>query len=158
MTPDAWPRVLVDEDFPVPVARALRERGPFAVEIAAEGELHGAADEALVDYAAARGAILISHNQRDRARFRACVQVWRARGNDTFCVLFLPRDADDRRLLLRTLLLLDWYIARPLPKPETLIWNDAAQALIHAYRPAGYSADDIRYVLGQVAPTARSGP
>ena len=39
-----------------------------------------------------------------------------------------------------------------IPRAETLIWNDAAQALIHGYRPAGFDLGQIRYVLGQAAP------
>lgn len=140
-----WPPVLTtDEDYPVPVARALREWGQSLVEIVAEGPLRGADDRVLVDRAAGLGSVLVSHNQRDRAKFRAYARAWRQRGNDTLCVLFLPRDLDDDRLLLRTRLLLDWYMACPHPKPETLIWNDVAQALIHDYRPAGYSTAEIQ--------------
>jgi hypothetical protein len=118
------------------------------IEIAAEGPHRGADDPAVVDRAAARGGVLVSHNQRDRLRFRAHVRTWRLRGNDTLCVLLLPRDADDDRLMLRTLLLLDWYAAHPLPKPQTAIWNDVAQALIRGDRLPGYSAADVRYALG----------
>jgi hypothetical protein len=92
--------------------------------------------------------VLVSHNRRDRARFRSLVGARRRSGNDSLCVLLLPRDADDVRLLLRTMLLLDRYTALPPPKPETLIWNDAAQALIHGSPPPGYGVDEIRLVLG----------
>jgi hypothetical protein len=92
--------------------------------------------------------VLVSHNRRDRARFRSLVGARRRSGNDSLCVLLLPRDAYDVRLRLRTMLLLDRYAALPLPKPETLIWNDAAQALIHGPPPPGYSVSEIRLALG----------
>jgi hypothetical protein len=146
------PPVLTDEDFPVPVARALRQRGRWPVEIVAEGPLRGAADRTILDHAAELGGVLVSHNRRDRARFRAHVRVWRRRGNYTLSVLLLPRDLDDDRLLLRTELILDWYAACGRPKPETLIWNDVAQALIHGHRAPGYDAGEIRRALGQPPP------
>jgi len=111
----------------------------------------------VVDHAAGLGGVVVSHNQRDRARFQAHVQAWRQRGNDTLCVLFLPRDPSDDRLLLRTLLLLAWYGERPQPKPETLIWNDAAQALIHGYQPPGFEIADVRHALGQAPPRPLGG-
>jgi hypothetical protein len=119
------------------------------VEIVAEGTLRGAPDRDVLDRAANIGGVLVSHNQRDRAAFRSHVRSWRRRGNDSLCVLFLPRDADDRRLLIRLMLLLTWYTLRPRPKPETLIWNDVAQALLHAFEPPDYAASEIRYALGQ---------
>jgi hypothetical protein len=119
------------------------------VELAVEGPLRGSDDQAVVARAAATGSVLLSHNQRERGKFSAYVREWRRRGNRVLSVLFLPRDADDERLLLRTLLVLTWYRERPLPKPETLIWNDAAQALIHGYRPPDFTPGEIQYTLGR---------
>jgi hypothetical protein len=151
VTPSAWPTspaVIVDEDFPTPVARLLRERLAAPVELVAGGALSGAHDEALVAHAASRGGVIISHNRRDRARFREYVRAWRERGNDTVSVLLLPRDVDDERLLLRTLLLVAWYAASSPPKPETFIWNDVAQPLLHGHGIPGFSNAEIRRALG----------
>lgn len=161
-----WPHHHIDGEFPLVVATALRTRRLPVVELVVELPLRGSRDQAVVDYAATLGSatsdttsgnVLVSHNQRERSLFRRYVQAWRRRGNQTLSVLFLPRDADDERLLLRTLLLLTWYIACPHPKPETLIWNDVAQASIRGYRPPSFDLDEIRYALGQEPPTSRGG-
>ena len=104
--------------------------------------------------------ILVSRNRTQRARFREYVEAHRAaKPNEaaaTASVLLLPRHASthatDTLLLLRTTLLLEWYLPLPLPKPPTLLWNDAQQALIGGWQPTGYSADEIRLVLGQQPP------
>ena len=105
--------------------------------------------------------ILVSRNRTQRARFREYVEAHRAaRPNDEAAaaasVLLLPRHASthatDALLLLRTTLLLEWYLTLPLPKPPTLLWNDAQQALIGGWQPAGYSASDVRVALGQLPP------
>ena len=67
-------------------------------------------------------------------------------------MLLLPHDSSEERLRTRTTLLLDWYLTLPLPKPPTLVWNDAQQALIGGWQPAGYSANDVRVALGQLPP------
>ena len=151
MTPLSWPPVLIDEDFPAPVAHALTEYG-LSVSLVAGSPLSSAGDAEVLAHAAAVGRVLVSHNQRDRARFREYVRSSRRRGNSTVCALFLPRDLDDRRLRLRTMLLLAWYASLPTPKPETLIWNDMAQAIIHGYQPSGFNTDEIAFALGQVSP------
>ena len=150
MTPSAatpLSAVIVDEDFPSPVALQLRQQLEVSVELVASGTLSGADDATLVAHAASRGGVIISHNRRDRARFRGYVREWRARGNDTVSVLLLPRDQDDERLLLRTRLLVTWYGALPRPKPETLIWNDVAQPLLHGREVPGFTEAEIRRAL-----------
>ena len=141
------PAVVIDEDFPAPVALRLRERLGTAVEHVAGSALSGAHDATLVAYTASCGGMLVSHNRRDRSRFRAYVRAWRDEGNDTVSVLLLPRDLDDERLLLRTLLLVAWYGASPRPKPETLIWNDVAQPLLHGQWLSGFTDTEIRRAL-----------
>ena len=91
------------------------------------------------------GGVLISRNRTERLRFRRYVEAQR----DTPAP---NQAASDALLLLRTTLLLEWYLALPLPKPPTLVWNDAQQALIGGWRPAGYSADDLRRAVGQLSP------
>lgn len=144
-----WPPILVDEDFPAAVARALRERGSSLVEITAEGARRGASDVEQVARAAHLNGVLVSHNQNQRGRFREYVRAWRARGNNGVCVLFLPHDPDPGRLELRTALLLDWLATLSSPKPETLVWNDVAQALIHGRTLPGYSRAEVEFALGQ---------
>lgn len=144
-----WPAVLVDEDFPLAVARTLRERSASAVEITVEDDRRSGEDDEQVARAAQLGGVLLSHNQRERGRFDSYVRAWRGRGDQKVAVLFLPHDPDPDRLYLRTAMLLDWYVELPLPKRATLVWNDAAQALIRGFRPAGYEAAELRRALGQ---------
>jgi hypothetical protein len=120
----------------------------------------GAPDELQVARAIDLGGVLVSRNRTERRRFRRYVEAQRAtRGPDDAAaaaasVLLLPRHASthatDAVLLLRTTILLEWYLTRPLPKPPTLTWNDAQQALVGGWRPAGYAADQVRIALGQL--------
>jgi hypothetical protein len=41
-----------------------------------------------------------------------------------------------------------------MPKPPTIKWSDAQQALISGQRPDGYLAEDLRVALGQGPPSA----
>lgn len=162
----SWPPILFDEDFPVPVARALA-RDPRALHVvitADEVAWRGASDERQVARAVDLGAVLITPNRTERRRFRRYIEVERARRRPggrvdpaATSVLLLPRHDTSRdaetRLLLRTTLLLEWYLTLPLPKAPTLVWNDAQQALIRGWQPVGYSADQIRMVLSQLPPT-----
>ena len=118
-----------------------------------------APDELQVRRAVALGGVLISHNHRQRRQFRTFVEAERAgRGPQRLTdpaassVLLLPRDTSNGRLLLRTTLLLDWYLTLPLPKPPTLLWHDAQEALRSGWQPAGYSANDVRVALGHLPP------
>jgi hypothetical protein len=138
---------LVDEDFPRRVARALAH-DPRAWQVVIT------VDERQITRAAAMGGVLISHTRTDRARFRQYVAAQRARrpaGESAAAasVLLLPVDASETRLLLRTTLVLEWYLTRPLPKAPKLLWDDAQQALIGGWQPAGYAADQVRIALGR---------
>jgi len=153
---------LIDEDFPRLVGRALAH-DPRAANVVITVDVvgwRGASDELQVARAVDMGGVLITRNRTERARFQRYIETQRTtRGpNDenaaAASVLLLPRHASthatDARLLLRTTLLLEWYMTLPLPKPTTLLWNHAQQALIRAWRPDGYSAADIRIALGQL--------
>jgi len=54
--------------------------------------------------------------------------------------------------LIRTAMLLDWYLTLPRPKPPTLLWHDAEQSLMGGWQPPGYSANDVRVAFGQLPP------
>jgi len=151
---------LFDEDFPRLVARALAH-DPRAQNVVITIDVvgwRGASDELQVARAANMGGVLISHNRTDRARFQKYVQAQRGGTRPppadpaVSSVLLLPHDLSEERLLMRTAMLLDWYLTLPVPKPLTLLWNDAQQALIGGWRPDGYSAADVRIVLGQLPP------
>ncbi len=147
-----WPGVLVDEDFPYQVIRALQAQGPIDVVFTAEEYGQGADDRVQVERAATRPGgtwVVVSHNKRQRKQWGLYVRAWRERGNETLSVLLLTRDEDDARLALRLRMLLDLYVALPAPKPRTMIWNDAAQRLIRSENWGGYSPEEIAYVLGR---------
>jgi len=118
-----------------------------------------APDELQVRRAVALGGVLISHNHRQRRQFSGFVEAERA-GRDPHrladpaasSVLFLPRDTSNVRLLLRTTMLLAWYLILPLPKPPTLLWHDAREALHGGWQPASYSDTAVRVVLGHLPP------
>ena len=117
------------------------------------------------------GSVLVSHNRTERARFRRYLEAERGRTQPppanpaTTSVLLLPYDPSAERLQTRTALLLDWYLTLPLPKPPTLVRNDAQQALLgglaacwllgqrraHRPRPAAPSALTASSVGGSKA-------
>jgi hypothetical protein len=151
---------LIDEDFPRDVAYALA-RDPRALRVIVtvdEAGWPGAPDVHQVARVVQMGGVLISHNRTDRARFRRYIEAQRRSPRSlpadpaASCVLLLPHDPSEGRLLMRTAMLLDWYVSLPLPKPATLGWNDAQQAMIGGWQAAGYSANDVRVALGQVPP------
>jgi len=153
---------LIDEDFPRDVAYALA-RDPRALNVRItvdEAGWAGAPDVSQVARVVQLGGVLISHNRTERAHFRRYVEAQRAHrpylATDpaTCSVLLLRHDPSEGRLLMRTAMLLDWFVTLPLPKPLTLVWNDAQQALIGGWRPDGYSAEDLRVALGQASPSA----
>lgn len=147
-----WPVILIDEDFPREVGRRLRGRADAeGVTFTADSEWAGSSDDEQVERAAALRGVLLSHNRHERLRFHTCVQKYRGRGDGRVCVLLLPRDASDDRLYLRAALLLDWYMLLEEPKPATLIWNDAQQALLRGWHPDGYADADLMMVVGQSA-------
>lgn len=139
------PPIIVDEDFPLPVARALRERG-FSVVAAVELPPRGLADSDQLRRAARMGWVLVSHNRRDFIRL---AHQFREDGEEHAGVVLLPRDMSDERLTLRTAMLLEWRVSLEEPRPDTLIWNDLQQQLIGGLRLVGYSDADVRLVLGQ---------
>jgi predicted nuclease of predicted toxin-antitoxin system len=139
------PPIIVDEDFPLPVARALRERG-FSVVAAVELPPRALPDIEQLRRAARMGWILVSHNRRDFIRL---AHDFRQRGETHAGVVLLPRDLSEERLLLRTAMLLEWRAGLDEPRPDTLIWNDLQQRLISGFRLAGYTDADVRLVLGQ---------
>ena len=143
------------------MARALAA-DPHAVDVRITTEIaawRGAPDELQVRRAVALGGVLISHNHRQRRQFRTFVEAERA-GRSAHpladpaasSVLLLPRDTSNTRLLLRTTMLLDWYLTLLLPKPPTLLWHDAQEALRGGWRPADYSDTDVRVALGHLPP------
>ena len=138
------PPIVVDEDFPLPVVEALRERG-FSVFAAVELPPRGLADAEQLRRAASMGWVLVSHNRRDFIRLS---HEFRERGEAHAGIVLLPRDLSPERLLLRTAMLLDWRASLDEPRPDALIWNDLQQRLISGLRLAGYSEADVRLVLG----------
>ena len=155
----SWPPILIDEDFPRNVADILaHDVRALRVLITVDETWRGDPDVNQVARAAQMGGVLISHNRKDRARFRRYVQAQRGRNRPlpvdpvATSVLLLPHDASEGRLLIRTAMLLDWYLTLPRPKPPTLLWHDAEQSLMSGWQPAVYSANDVRVALGQLPP------
>jgi len=138
------PPIIVDEDFPLPVAEALRERG-FPVVAAVELPPRGLADIDQLRRAASMGWILVSHNRRDFIRL---AHEFRQRGEPHAGIVLLPRDLSPERLMLRAAMLLDWRASLDEPRPDALIWNDLQQQLISGLRLADYTEADVRLVLG----------
>ena len=139
--------IIVDEDFSLPVARALRDRG-FSVIAAVELPPRGLADLDQLRRAAQLGRVFVSHNRRDFIRL---AHEFRERGEAHAGIVLLPRDLSDTRLLLRTTMLLDWRANLAEPRPDTIIWNDLQQRLIGGLRLDGYTEADVRLVVGQTA-------
>jgi len=137
--------IIVDEDFPLPVAEALRKRG-FSVVAAVELPPRGLADVDQLRRAARQGCVFVSHNRKDFIRLS---HDFRQRGEEHAGIVLLPRDTSQGRLLLRTAMLLEWRSTLDEPRPDVLIWNDLQQQLIGGLRLPGHAETDVRIVLGQ---------
>jgi hypothetical protein len=98
--------VIVDEDFPLPVAEALRARD-FSVVAAVEFPPRGLADIDQLRRAARLDSVLVSHNRNDFIRL---AHEFRQRGERHAGLILLPRDLSDERLLLRRAMMLDWRV------------------------------------------------
>jgi hypothetical protein len=140
------PPIILDEDFPLPAAEPLRERG-FSVLAAVQLGPRGLADLDQLRRAARNGWVLVSHNRRDFIRL---AHDFRQRG-EPHSGMVLPRDTSTARLVLRTAMILDWRDSLNEPRPGVLIWNDLQQHLIRGLRLADYSEAEVRLVLGQVS-------
>jgi predicted nuclease of predicted toxin-antitoxin system len=97
-------RLLTDEHYATDIAIRLRAAGHDAVAVL-ELEMTGAADEALLAFAAAQGRVLLTNNVRD---FAALAALWARGGQEHFGLLFtsdesLPRGCGTIGLYLEVL-------------------------------------------------------
>jgi hypothetical protein len=141
----AAPAAYFDEDVPAPAARALRMRG-FTVLTTSEAGALTASDDAQLLRATELGYVVVSHNRwHFRRLHEEFIRTGRAHGG----IVLLPQDTNPDRLALRIALMLDWVGTQGAPTSRLWAWNACQQALIHGFRLANYSENDVSLALGR---------
>lgn len=147
------PRLYLDECTSHQIIPALRERGLFVTTAQAEGQRFRD-DEEQIEFAAARGYVIVSTNQR---HFRRWHQIYQEQGREHGGIILVPdtrglsRPTEDRLLLIRVLMLLDWIEHERVHWHNRLIrWTELQLALQTGYRLPGYGDEDVRFALGQI--------
>lgn len=140
------PSTYLDENVDVELADYLERRG-CSVTTAQAARTAGLDDEGQLAHAAARGLVLISHNQRHFRRWHA---IFQQHGRSHAGIILIPQ-SPLRRLEVRAAMMLDWIATFPDHRSRLFRWHDLQYQLTRGYRLPGYSEEEVRIALGQSA-------
>jgi hypothetical protein len=138
------PAALIDECTDLELVASLRARG-YTVESAQRTGLRGPADDVVLDYAAQRGWVLITHNER---HFRREHRRRLERGGRHGGIVCVSQLGPIERLTVRAAMMLDWVGAQD-ERSQVFVWGRLQQQLERGLRLPAYSEDDVRYALGR---------
>src|SRR4051812_41888564 len=132
----AAPPVYLDECVDVDLATGLARRGFRATTTRAQAR-SGATDEAQLEFAGARGWILLSHNKRHFVRWHQTFQRQKRRHSG---IIILPKSPLPR-LELRAAMALDWIEQSEQLLTGRLVLRNEIQSWLNRHGPLhGYSA------------------
>jgi hypothetical protein len=138
------PPALLDECTDLELVEALRARG-YVVDSVQQIGLRGQPDDLVLEQAAQRDRVLITHNERHfRLEHRRCLKEGRGHGGIACISQVGPID----RLTIRAAMLLDW-IGTQERRSQFFVWGHLQRQLERGLRLPGYSEDDVRYALGR---------
>jgi len=125
----------------------LRPRG-FDVLTAREAGKGSEPDDAQPAYATGVDRVLLSYNRRD---FRRLHQDWSSAGRGHGGIVLVPQTPPLSRRVLRISMLLDWVGSPGAGRRDSrlLQWNDLQRVLHAGGSIPGYTADELRDVLGE---------
>jgi hypothetical protein len=138
------PSALLDECVDLDLVDALRARG-FVVESAQLVGLRAVADDALLDYAARRGWLLLTHNER---HFRTEHHHRLEQGGQHAGIICVPQRGSLERLALRAAMMLDW-VGGQQHRSRLFIWGELQREMERGFVPPGYGDEDARRALGR---------
>jgi len=134
------PFAYLDECVDYRLVEALRKRGFLVTAVFDEGT-EGLTDEEQLSYAAKRGWILVTHNER---HFWSLHQ----RRQPHCGIIVLPQNPPLRRLEVRAAMMLAW-IAALDDRSKFFKWGQLQEILEQGYCPPGFSTADVSFGLGQ---------
>jgi hypothetical protein len=140
------PPVYLDECVDCELAPRLVQRG-FVVTTAAAQGMVGASDEEQLAYATQHDWVILTHNRRHFQReHHEYVRQHRPHSG----IIILPQRCTFDRLELRAAMMLDWITTESAEYQSRLfLWNDLQLQLTHGLQLAGYTASEVKQVLGQ---------
>src|SRR5205823_8627599 len=130
------PPCYLDECVDQGAAQILRERGNAATTVHDHG-MRGAADDEQLEFAAQRGWVLVSHNERHFLRMH---RTYGAQGRSHAGILIVPETPSPRgrirlaRLVLRIAMLLDWLATMPSHQDRFIRCGDLQYELTQGLR------------------------
>jgi hypothetical protein len=138
------PPSLLDECTDLELVAALRARG-YSVESAQRTGLRGLPDEVVLEQAAQRDRVLITHNERHfRREHRRRLEQGRGHGG----IACISQVGPIERLTVRAAMMLDW-IGSQDRRSQFFIWGRLQQQLERGLRLPGYTEDEVRFALGR---------
>jgi hypothetical protein len=138
------PAALLDECMDLELVGSLRARG-FTVESAQLSGLRATDDEVVLDHAARRGWVLITHNER---HFRRQHHRRLQQGGSHSGIVCVSQVGPIERLTVRVAMLLDW-VGDQEHSSRFFIWGQLQRLLERGLRPPGYTEDEVRLALGR---------
>jgi hypothetical protein len=138
------PPALLDECTDVELVGTLRARG-YTVELAHRSGLRGADDEVILEYAASRGWVLISHNERHyRREHRRRLD----RGATHGGIVCISQLGPIERLTIRAAMMLEWVGSQP-DRAHLFTWGQLQQRLERDLTLPGFSPAEVLYAMGR---------
>jgi hypothetical protein len=139
------PAVYLDECVDCELAPRLVQRG-FVVTTALTQGMVGASDARQLAYATQQDWVILTHNRR---HFQREHQEYARLRRPHSGIIILPQRSTLARLELRAAMMLDWLEAhQPEYRSRLFLWNELQLQFTQGLQLAGYTADDLREVLG----------
>jgi hypothetical protein len=143
----AAPPGYLDECVDHNLVVALRLRGYQITSALEQGRANiGDLDSFQLDFATARGWVLISHNEVD---FRDLARDYRRRGKDHGGIIILPEHAPLDRMTIRATMMLDWVGGMNVFHSGYFKWGHLQERLEQGHRLLGYTEDEVRLALAR---------
>ena len=141
------PPAYLDECVDHDLVSSLRSKGYQVTSALEQGRANlGDADDAQLDFATARGWVLISHNERD---FRNLSREYLLRGRTHGGIIILPEYSPYDRFVIRAAMLLDWLGTMPNHRAGFFKWGHLQELLEQGFQLQGYDEDDVLLALAR---------
>jgi hypothetical protein len=138
------PAALLDECMDLELVGFLRARG-FTVESAQLSGLRATDDEVVLDHAARRGWLLITHNER---HFRRQHHRRLQQGGSHGGIVCVSQLGPIERLTVRVAMMLDW-VGDQEHRSRFFVWGKLQRLLEQGLRLPGYTEHEVHLALGR---------
>jgi hypothetical protein len=138
------PTGYLDECVDVGLVQTLLQRGHIVLAARDAGPT-GVDDDEQIEYAAARGWVIVTHNARHFVRWN---HRFRQQGRLHGGIVVIPETGPLDRLTIRAAMMLDW-IAQQEYRSCLFRWGDLQKLLVQGFRVPGYTEDEVRRAIGR---------